>query len=307
MTMKLYYAPGACSLADHIALLEVGAKFEAEAVDIHTKQTASGEDFLAINPKGYVPTLVLDDCETLTENIAVLDWIAEQYPQLRRNGVLSRTRQLEMLAFISTEIHRAFKPLWHGGTESEKQTARETVANLLQLAAAHMNGHYLFGDELSAADCYLFVMLRWAEKFGIVVPDTLLRLQWRMEARPSVQAAMAQEGLFLRSHSPVARSDGSTPPWRPTFEVRENPDQHRFERPIHNDATASAYYRLENGKLVFIHTEVPSEFSGLGIATELARGTFDLLRQSGRKAVLRCPFMVHFFTTHPEYADVVDG
>ena len=100
--LKLYYAPNACSLSDHIALLEVGARFEAEAVDLHTKRTASGEDFHLINPKGYVPALVLDDCEILTENVAVLDWIAEQYPQLRRNGVLSRTRQLEMLVFIST-------------------------------------------------------------------------------------------------------------------------------------------------------------------------------------------------------------
>ena len=122
--MKLYYSPGACSLADHIALLEVGAKFETEAVDIRTKRTASGEDFRTINPKGYVPALVLDDCETLTENIAVLDWIAEQYPQLRRNGSLSRTRQLEMLAFISTEIHIAFKPLWHGAAEADKQDER---------------------------------------------------------------------------------------------------------------------------------------------------------------------------------------
>lgn len=119
--MKLYYAPNACSLADHIALIEVGARFEAEAVDIHTKRTASGEDFLTINPKGYVPALMLDDCEILTENIAVLDWIAEQYPQLRRNGVLSRTRQLEMLSYISTEIHHAFKPLWHGARSRKKR------------------------------------------------------------------------------------------------------------------------------------------------------------------------------------------
>jgi glutathione S-transferase len=197
--MKLYFAPGACSLADHIALLEAGARFEVEAVDIRTKRTASGEDFRAINPKGCVPALLLDDCEVLTENVAVLDWIAEQYKQLRRNGVLSRTRQLEMLAFISTEIHRAFKPLWHGGGDEEKQKAREEVASLLQFTAAQMQGGYLFGDELTAADCYLFVMLRWAERFGIAVPESLLRLRLRMEARPSVQAALErEEGLPLR-------------------------------------------------------------------------------------------------------------
>lgn len=91
------------------------------------------------------------------------------------------------------------------------------------------------------------------------------------------------------------------------IEVRENPGQRRFERPIDDMAIAAAYYRTEDGRLVFIHTEVPLEHAGMGIATELARGTFELLRSSGRKAVLRCPFMVRFAARHPEYADIVDG
>jgi glutathione S-transferase len=291
--MKLYYAPGACSLADHIALLEVGAKFEAEAVDIRTKRAASGEDFRSINPKGYVPALVLDDCEILTENIAVLDWIADQYPQLRRNGTLSRTRQLEMLAFISTEIHRAFKPMWHAGAVAEKQKARETIVGLFEFTAKQMTGDYLFGDELSVADCYLFVMLRWADKFDVAMPEALRGLLRRMEQRPAVKAALEREEL--------ARLE------QLFTKVRENPEQARFERPIQDDAIAAAYYRSEDGKLVFIHTETPNEFSGQGIATDLARGTFDLLRKSGRKAVLKCPFMVHFSNAHPEYNDVVAG
>jgi glutathione S-transferase len=296
--LKLYYAPGACSLADHIALLEVGAKFEAEAVNIKSKRTASGEDFLTINPKGYVPALLLDDCEILTENIAVLDWIADQYPQLRRNGVLSRTRQLEMLAFISTELHVRFKPMWHGGSEAEKEKARETLSGLFEFATKQMIGDYVFGDELTVADCYLFVMLRWADKFGVAVPDGLLRLQWRMEQRPAVRNALAIEEAALprkRSELPIAAN------------ITENAAEHRFERPIHDTAIAAAYYRNADSNLVFIHTEVPTEFSGQGIATELARGTFELLRQSGRKAVLKCPFMVHFYSTHPEYRDVVVG
>jgi glutathione S-transferase len=295
--MRLYYAPNACSLADHIALLEAGARFEAEAVDIRTKRTASGEDFHAINPKGYVPALMLDDCEILTENVAVLDWIAEQYPQLRRDGALSRTRQLEMLVFISTEIHRAFKPLWHSGEELAKQETRDTVASLLEFTSEQMQGDYLFGDELSAADCYLFVMLRWAEKFGIAIPEVLLRLQWRMEQRPAVQAALAREEAAIPHRSSPA-IDGS---------VRENLAEHRFERPIHDGAIAAAYYRDADDKLAFIHTEVPAAFSGQGIATDLARGTFELLRQSKRKAILKCPFMNHFYAKHPEYADVVVG
>jgi glutathione S-transferase len=296
--MRLYLAPGACSLADHIALLEVGATFETEAVDMRTKMTASGEDFRTINPKGYVPALMLDDCEILTENIALLDWISEQYPQLRRNGTLSRTRQLEMLAFISTEIHRAFKPMWHGGSDTEKHKARETITTLFDFVAERMIGDYLLGDEMTVADCYLFVMLRWAERFGITVPNALLRLQWRMEQRPSVRLALARE----EAARPLSRSSSEI-----DCKVRENPQQHRFERAIHDGAIAAAYYRTEDGKLVFIHTEVPAEFSSQGIATELARGTFELLRQSGRKATLTCPFMVHFASTHPEYADVVAG
>jgi glutathione S-transferase len=190
--MKLYYSPLACSLADYIALREAGLSFEIEAVDIHTKRTETGADFHRINPKGYVPALALDDGQTITENIAVLDWIAEQNPALRPEGALSRTRVLEMLTFISTEIHRAFKPLWHDGDGQGKQKARDTVANLLHFAATQMRGDYLFGDRLSVADCYLFVMIRWAARFDVAVPETLLRLRRRMEARPSVQAAMEQ-------------------------------------------------------------------------------------------------------------------
>jgi glutathione S-transferase len=297
--MKLYYAPGACSLSDHIALLETREVFETEAVDIHgTKRTASGVDFLTINPKGYVPALALDDGQIITENVAVLDWIADKYPRLRPNGPLGRTRLLEMLAFIATEIHPAFRPLWHDGPEAEKQKARERIAALLEFAASKLTGDYLFDDALSVADCYLFVMLRWAEKTGIVVPESLLRLQWRMEQRPTVEAAIRQE-------------EGKAPHPRVALglsaDVTENRKAHRFERPIHDTAIAAAYYRDADGKLAFIHTEVPFEFSGQGIATELARGAFEILRESGRKATLVCPFMVHFYTKHPEYADVVDG
>lgn len=90
-------------------------------------------------------------------------------------------------------------------------------------------------------------------------------------------------------------------------EVRENPALHRFELPIAGDAVAAAYYSIQDGRLVLTHTEVPMEFSGQGIATRLAAGTFDLLRRSGRKAVVKCPFMGQFFAKHPEYADVVEG
>src|SRR5688572_27861000 len=118
--MKLFYSPAACSLADHIALEDAGVAFELERVDLKSKITESGADFTAINPKGYVPALVLDSGETLTENLAVLDWIATQHPSLGLDGPLGRTRLLEALAYIATEVHKSFKPFFAKGSEDEK-------------------------------------------------------------------------------------------------------------------------------------------------------------------------------------------
>lgn len=193
--MKLYYSPLACSLADHIALLEAGASFEREAVDLKTKRTASGADFTAVTRKGYVPALVLDDGEILTENIAVLDWIASQHPVLRIGGQLGRTRVLEALTYISTEIHRSFKPMWHRGSDAEKAKAGRRITTLLELFAADLGPDYLFGDRPSVADFYLFVMLLWARRFQVPIPEPLAALRARIAARPAVRTAMAHEGL----------------------------------------------------------------------------------------------------------------
>ena len=202
--MKLYYSPLACSLADHIALVEAGAAFEREQVDLRSKRTASGSDFSAVTSKAYVPALVLDDGEVLTENIAVLDWIATQYPALGVQGILGRTRLLEALAFISTEVHHGFKPMWHGGSESQKAQAREKVSRLLSILADDLAGDYLFGSMPSVADFYLFVMLLWAERFDVPVPGSLIALRRRMSGRPAVQAAMRHEGLVKLIDTSVA-------------------------------------------------------------------------------------------------------
>ncbi len=193
-TMKLFYFPGACSLASHIALREAGLAFDLENVDLKAKRTASGADFLAINPKGYVPALVLDDGQTITENIAVLDWIVAQDPSLGIDGPLGRTRLLETLAYISTEIHKSFKPFF-AGSDDEKARARALIDKRLQLPAERMRGPFLFGDKLTVADCYLFVMLLWADRFGLTYPQRLLTLRDRMLERPTVRAAMQAEGL----------------------------------------------------------------------------------------------------------------
>lgn len=193
--LKLYYAPGACSLADHIALHKAGAAFDIERVDIRTHTTEHGVDFRAISAKGYVPALILADGQVLTENVAVLDYLATLYPKLAPGGPLGRSRMIEALAFISTEVHHAFKPMWHGGSEHERAQAAKTVMRLLVLLCEGMEGPFLFGQEPVVADFYLFVMLLWAERFEVTVPERMADLRRRMRERPAVAAAMAAEGL----------------------------------------------------------------------------------------------------------------
>lgn len=197
--MKLYYSPLACSLADHIALREAGFAFDLERVDLKTHLTEAGRDFHEVSGKGYVPALVLADGEVLTENVAVLDWIASAAPALSVEGPLGRTRVLEALTYITTEIHRAFKPMWHGGSAEEKAKAAATVSALFDPLAASMRGDYLFGDMPSVADFYLFVMLLWAERFGVATPEPLAALRNRMRARPAVRASMVYEGLLIET------------------------------------------------------------------------------------------------------------
>jgi len=194
--MKLYYSPGACSLADHIALHEAGLSFEHEKVDLKAKRTEGGADYTKINPKGYVPALTLDSGETLTENIAILDWIAHQDSALKPSGTMGHTHLLMALAFISTEIHKSFKPFFSGGSDEEKAKARETIVKRMGYLADTMEGDYLFGDAVSVADCYLFVMLLWAAKNQIDAPAKLVALRERMKALPAVQKAMSHEGLI---------------------------------------------------------------------------------------------------------------
>ncbi len=194
--MKLYFSPGACSLADHIALHEAGLSFDHEKVDLKAKRTESGEDFTAINPKGYVPALVLDTGEVLTENIAILDWIAHQDAALTPSGAIGHTHLLEALAFISTEIHKSFKPFFAGASDEDKAKAGETIVKRLGYLADTMQGDFLFGADVSVADCYLFVMLLWAGKNDLSVPGALNGFRDRMMARPAVQTAMTHEGLI---------------------------------------------------------------------------------------------------------------
>ena len=193
--MKLYYSPGACSLADHIALHEAGLKFDHEKVDLKAKTTESGGDFTEINPKGYVPALEVSDGVVLTENIAILGWIADQKASLAPAGDMGRYWLLEMLAFISTEIHKSFKPFFSGAGDDEKAKATAAIEKRFGQIADMMEGDYLFGDSVSVADAYLFVMLLWAKKNAIDLPADLAAFHERMMARDAVQTAMKHEGL----------------------------------------------------------------------------------------------------------------
>jgi glutathione S-transferase len=193
--MKLYLAPGACSLADHIALREAGIDFEPVKVDLRTKRTENGEDFNAINPKGYVPALVFDDGQLLTENAAILSWIANRAPELAPEGEMGRIRLIETLSFLSSELHKPFGRLFFPVDDADKQAATKAINRRLAFLANRLQGDYLFGGQFSAADAYLFVMLQWAQNMGIEAPEPLAAFRERVKARPAVQEALREEGL----------------------------------------------------------------------------------------------------------------
>jgi glutathione S-transferase len=194
--MLLYYSPGACSLADHIALHEADLKFDLVKVNLKNHQLDDGRSFFEINPKGYVPALQFDDGKLLTENIAILSYLADQHPALAAPGAFGRYRLLETLAFISSEIHKSFSPLFDSKSSQEDKTAvSRKIEQRLELLARQLHGPYLFGKDLTVADCYLFVMLRWARKNNVQIPQTLAAFSDHMRARPTVAIALKREGL----------------------------------------------------------------------------------------------------------------
>ncbi|WP_260017643.1 glutathione transferase GstA [Leisingera sp. S132] len=202
--MKLYYKPGACPLASHIALYETGRPFDIEAVDTVAGRTESGADYRAINPKGYVPALGLDDGSILTEGAAVLQYIADSHPEAGlapAAGTLARARMQEQLNWIGTELHKAFGPLFREGTsEVGKDEARTAVAGKFDLIEAQLadGREWLVEDQFSVADAYLFVVSNWANFTGIDLSrwPNLAAFVGRSANRPSAQAAMRAEGLI---------------------------------------------------------------------------------------------------------------
>ena len=200
--MKLYYSPGACSLAPHIAAREAGLALELEKVDLRNKKTASGEDFAAINPKGYVPAVRLDDGSVLTEAAAILQYLGDRAPAsglLPATGSPERYRVLEWLAFISTELHKNYGPLWYPkSSDAEKQAAQDRLTMRYPIVEQALGkGDFLMGGRLSLADIYLFVISNWAGMTRVDLSrfPKLQAFQKRMAERPKVQEAMKAEGL----------------------------------------------------------------------------------------------------------------
>jgi len=201
--MKLYYSPGVCSLSPHIVAHEIGLPLKIEKVDTKAKQTETGRDFLAINPKGYVPALELDSGEVLTEGPAIVQYLADQKPGsgiAPPNGTLARSRLQEMLGYINSEIHKSYSPLFRAETPEETRTERKAY---LHKRYALLDGilakqPWLLGDTFTAADAYLFVVTRWAKGAGVDLSafPALNAFQERVAARPAVQAAMTAEGLI---------------------------------------------------------------------------------------------------------------
>jgi glutathione S-transferase len=198
--MKLYYAPGACSQAPHIILLETGLPFEKVRVDLETKRTETGEDYLAIAPNGAVPAIELDDGQLLTENAVVLQYIADQAPGwhlIPPYGTIERYRVLEWLNYIATELHKGFAPLFHP-TGELRAHAMDAVAAKFDFVESRLGTSlYLVGDGFGIADAYLFVVLGWARvfHFDFVRWPGLKAFRQRIGERPAVRAALHAEGL----------------------------------------------------------------------------------------------------------------
>jgi glutathione S-transferase len=198
--MKLYYTTGACSMASNIALREAGIPFEMSKVDKRTKRV-DGVEFVTINPKGYVPALRLDDGQVLTENVAVLQYIADLNPAAKLAppaGTIERYRLQEWLSFINSEVHKAFTPLFSSeATDETKTYARNYLAKrLAYLEGALGDNKYVMGDQFTVVDAYLFTVLGWGAHVGVDIGAKLKSYVERVRARPHVIEAMTAEGLI---------------------------------------------------------------------------------------------------------------
>ncbi|HVE82617.1 MAG TPA: glutathione transferase GstA [Myxococcales bacterium] len=208
--MKLYYVPGACSLSPHIALREAGIPFQLELMDPRTHKTAGGEDYYAVNPKGYVPGLRLDDGQVLTEGAVIVQYIADLKPEAALAppaGSMARYRMQEWLNYIATEIHKSIGTLIHAKAGDElKEAVRERLRGRLEFMARSLEGRdHLLGEKFTVADGYAFYALRsWQNRTqtDLSAWPFLARYYDRLGARPAVKKALEAEGLPLYPAAP---------------------------------------------------------------------------------------------------------
>lgn len=200
--MKLYYSPGACSLSPHIVLIEGGFAFEREKVDLASKKTETGADYYTVNPNGYVPALLLDDGQVLTEGPAIVQYLADRVPEKRLAppaGTMERYRLMEWLNFISSELHKSFGVLFHPeAPEVWKGVVKAQLTRRLDYASQRITGKtWLLGEDFSVADAYLFTVVSWGQYVDLDLAPwpTLTGYQGRVAARPAVAAALKAEGL----------------------------------------------------------------------------------------------------------------
>jgi glutathione S-transferase len=208
--MKLYYSPGACSLSPHITLLEAGLPATLVKVDTKTHRLPGGEDFYAINGKGYVPVLELDDGRRLSEGPAIVQYLADLKPESRlapAAGSFERYRLQEWLNFITSELHKQYSPFFGPDTPAEyKPVLREKLGKRLEWLAGQLNGNdYLMGSQFTVADAYLYTILRWSPFVDIDLAEwpVVAAYKARVEARPHVREALLAEGL-IREHAKAA-------------------------------------------------------------------------------------------------------
>ncbi len=201
--MKLYYSPGACSLSPHIVACEAELPIELVKVDLASKLTETGDDYRKLNPNGYVPLLILDDGNSLSEGPAIVQYLADQVPDKKLAppaGTFERYKLQQWLNFISTEIHKSFSPLFNAAApEAAKELATSNLTARLETVAEHLSSKsYLLGENFSVADVYLFVTLSWAKHVNIDISrwPALERFSERISGRPAVQKAMKEEGLI---------------------------------------------------------------------------------------------------------------
>jgi glutathione S-transferase len=200
--MKLFYSPGACSLSPHIVLLEAGLPFTVEKTDLKTKKTETGSDFYAINSKGAVPALQLDDGRVLTEGPAIVQYLADQKPEsglAPRAGTFERYQLMEILNYITSELHKGYSPLFNPKISADwKASAMANLGKKFDWLSGFLGSKtFLMGTAFSVADAYLFTVLRWSEHVGVDLAKwpVLTAYRARVAERPKVQEALKAEGL----------------------------------------------------------------------------------------------------------------